>query len=289
LSQEAWEKYGEQYCYEYDYIIVTDTTPIARPFLQMNCPKRIILRITSRFDHLMEKDYSWFRLLLNVQNKNNIRIVPNNYWEEWYARTKGVSFQIFDIIGGLGLTPIYDPDPIHPAAFWECKRYDNPAFLTIIGKWYDRIILWRKFTNDWGMRYNARPDNYCGPKSLTNLSVVHIPYQTSLMGMWENFGEGVVYFIPTPENYISLWETSPVRWGFHGSKAPNKEILPLADWWHQNYTHLFIYWNNVSELRKLSQNYTLINEKRELVYKFIKNYRIQALAQWRRVFLDWKL
>jgi len=69
LSRQAWNLYGEQYCYEYDFIIVTDTIPISRPFLLMNCPTRIILRVTNRFDHKLEGDHSWYRLMNDIKPK----------------------------------------------------------------------------------------------------------------------------------------------------------------------------------------------------------------------------
>jgi len=199
-----------------------------------------------------------------------------------------VEWNIFDIIGGLGLDPINDPDPISRLQMNECKKYEDPYSLTVIGKWYDLTILWVEFAKN-GIRYNGRTDNYCGPKSLTNLTIAHIPYQASIMGMWENLAEGVVYFIPTKKNYIKIYLNAPTRWPFQGTVVPQEEELFRADWWHKNYSHLFIYWDSIKELTKLNNNLTLVNEKREIVYKFIKEHRIQALAQWRRVFLDWNL
>jgi hypothetical protein len=91
-ADDCWRKV-KFVCELFDIIVVSDTTPDARPFLQNPCKAHIILQITNRFDWDI-KDKVQYYSLMNETGKMNTKVywVANNPLEREHARTANVTF-----------------------------------------------------------------------------------------------------------------------------------------------------------------------------------------------------
>jgi len=58
------------------------------------------------------------------------------------------------------------------------------------------------------------------------------------------------------------------------------ESNDACDWWHVRYRALFIYWDSLEELKSLSENQALIDEKRTQIADFMKVNQITTAKTW---------
>jgi len=128
---------------------------------------------------------------------------------------------------------------------------------------------------------NLRNYSYGGPTSLKNHVLVHLPYESSTMELFENWAQGVVYLIPTVQMYYKIMPNY-VRFC---CVVPNDPLTldesnDACDWWHVRYRALFIYWDSLEELKSLSENQALIDEKRTQIADFMKVNQITTAKTW---------
>lgn len=87
------------------------------------------------------------------------------------------------------------------------------------------------------------------------------------MGMWENLGQSIVYFIPT----YKFWKTI-----VSGIDFPEEYM----EWYIEENKKLFIYFNSWEELSDLIKitNYTF---HKNYLTEFMKNHREKVFKQWK--------
>jgi len=261
LATQIWKYMGEKECQENDAIIISGSGSLSRPFLQFNCSTRLILRLDMRFEILRnEKDPIFKAMMRTLSDRPNVRVVPNNYYEQWHCRNNPallINLTVHRVIPGLGLHPFQDT--ITSQDISSARAGDDPHKLTVIKKNLDNQFypLLLAQTN---LSLNLKRAKWGGPKGLKDYNLWHIPYQSSIMALFENLGEGVVYFIPT----IKMWRNLTNSMHFSALPYPPQiyaEGLPYADWWWAGYQHLFFYWDSFQELEEI------ITHKQDLIEK----------------------
>src|SRR5689334_6402784 len=95
-AERIWQTHKE-YFDQFDLVLVSDTTPLARIFLQNNWEKPLIIWICNRFDYADAAsldgefpDVEYYQLLRDAIKKKSVHIVAYTPFEHYYARDKGV-------------------------------------------------------------------------------------------------------------------------------------------------------------------------------------------------------
>ena len=114
-AELVWETY-RIFFQTFDMVLVSDTTPMARPFLEGDrWRKPIILYVCNRFDFSNQDidfplaqeemvssyfpDEDFYQLMREVTHRPNVRLVASNLFESWYAQHwRGIDWSHAEVI-----------------------------------------------------------------------------------------------------------------------------------------------------------------------------------------------
>jgi hypothetical protein len=288
-ADRIWEHSARALCMAHDVIIVSDTIPQARAFLQNGCPKQLILRATTRIDWQLWQDWEYRTLIAySVATMPNVHLVPNNHFEMWYAhilrRMSGL--QETAILPGLTLQPPYSA-PVPNQSGQPCPELPLHD-LFMVQSHHDGQLLGPLLTQAGVPVHALTHRNYCGSASLRDRVLVHVPYQASTMSMWENIGLGVVYFLPSmalmgrtflPQRVCCLLPNEVAKF------APDYDaFLKWTDWYYEGYQDLFFYFHDIKDLHNVTTRRAIdIEAKRKRNYKWMEQRDAESLGVWSKL------
>lgn len=262
----------------YDGIIVTDTSMLARPFLQ-NIDKhniKIIIYITNRFNwgdwNLLDKEY--YELYSRLSKHPNVIFLADNKYDNYWASLFGIQFY----------TPLTR----------NCPYIHNEIILPI----HDKFFIYDRGTNINHYITNIENqeisyDIYGGKKYprfrnqehiCEYKGIIHLPYQTNIMSLWENIGYYIIYFIPSQE-LIRQWILNE-DWYYWEEKTKSQNVLlksiELAEWYQEENNNIFVYFDSWEDLKQkiIHTNYI---EKKRMIQNYIIRNNITYINQWNEI------
>ncbi|KXZ48455.1 hypothetical protein GPECTOR_27g625 [Gonium pectorale] len=125
--------------------------------------------------------------------------------------------------------------------------------------------------------------HYGGPKGLATYdAVIHVPYQVSIMGMYETLAAGGVYMLPSAKFVRRMPKMCT------GSLIPRWVLEPnnigLMEWYHTDFKEAFVYfdsWGHLASILTDPKTADLLKAKREMGRRIMARIREQSLASWR--------
>jgi len=273
-----------------DIVLVSDTAPLARIFLQNGFPGKLVIWICNRFDYAhaggvqveaeQEERYAgehpdafptreYYNLIRQAAASPNVAIVSYTAFEHLYAqqyrsvevgneviRPTGLSFTLSShLMDGRGEVP----SSIDKASTFLIPPYTNDE--RVLGKCQSLNIKC----------YRGR---YAGPNDAYGFKgIIHVPYAWSNVALFEMISQGIPYFIPSLN---LLLEEPDIFW----SPPFDKENLVVAEWYDPQHSHLFVYFNSWEELPELI-NKTDFDEKRRVLSQYGVKHRDDTLRKWR--------
>jgi hypothetical protein len=282
-ANQLWIAKERESCQSYPAIFISDTIPQSRPLLQNNCSTQIILRVTNRFDWMLFHDVEYHQLIQSVVDRENVWVVPNNYFEQYYARRyRNVSF----LSPRYRVVPSFVYSPSISTSISTSLPKNNLTPI-VINHHHDRFLLIPYLQREGIPCQILTPRQYGGPRALTNRVILHLPYQASIMSLFENWQQGVVYWIPTMRLFAE--EILPLRPCclppdvFQLREAPH--WLPFTDWYHPTYNHLFLHFDSLEELKQPLSSH-IVQEYRRRIQRFVMEKGKEIVQSWRFILFD---
>jgi hypothetical protein len=304
-TQEAcsiWNSYKDIVCDGcYDYLIFTDTTMYARPFLQfINDHKaKIVIYITNRFDWGMwgfvdTTFYDLYSMLSHhPEYSNRIIFCSDNKYDRFYASLYNIRF-FYDTI--IRLTPQLSEQICMPL---DKNRDDSRLFVYNRGTKIDKYASLLDSLEVSYHVYGPSPDkSYVDEKHICEyVGYLHLPYQVNIQSLWENLGVYVIYFIPSLRFIKELLATTD--WYYWEEKSGksyyNAELVEksvdLSEWYCEENACLFEYFDSWQHLKDILDHYYK-NSNSEYIYskkETIRSYIIQNnkanIDKWEGIFV----
>ena len=272
-----------------DVVLVSDTTPLARIFLQNGYPGKLIIWICNRFDYshgegalvasLESEKFAgdhpeayptreYYNLIRKAAAAPNVAIISYTAFEHIYARDYRAVEVGDEVIrpSGFGFTlseAALDnrgavPATIHKEQTFLVPPYQNDA----------RVLDWCKQLDI--QCYRGR---YAGPRDAKDFKgIIHVPYAWSNFALFEMISQGVPYFIPTMD--LLLGEEN-IFW----SPPFEKSKLTSAEWYDPALSHLFVFFDSWLELPSIIER-TNFDERRRILLKFSETHRDGTIDKW---------
>lgn len=293
LAKKVWDKYKDFYN-SFDLILVSDTCPISRVFLQNDYKGKLIIWICNRFDYHDTKtrcengtdfpDKEYFDLLKNTKNMENVKLFSYTKFENTYAISKSVPIgeNIIKPCGFISKKFIENklsfkgihkiPDTINKKEMFFVPPYHNDTKLVDVS----RLLIARCIKNYCG-KYN-------GPRDLVNFKgIIHIPYSWSNLSLFESIQLGIIYFIPSLKFFETLQRKCCGL--FFWSPPYMADKITESEWYSEEHKDIFVYfssWDNLQE--KID---TLDYEaKRKYILEFGKKHNDEMLKRWKNALFD---
>jgi hypothetical protein len=288
LAKADWEKNGIHYCALFDFIIVGDTVPRARGFIENRCKdSQIILQATQRFDQGMVKAQraEWIDLLRQAsQEMTNVRVIENNPYESWYMKyVRNAMFFNATMIRPSGRWP--SKNLISVATFNHSHEHLNAVVRQHYIPYLDEMLVGNLSRLQIPF-VELRHKHYGGAQGLASYRcVIVFPYQVSVMALYENLAAGVNLLVPSLGFYKSL--APRLRANGVGLFLSDLKVLQRKpngwksiEWFNDYFKDVLIHYDSWNHLRELVLNKKDFKEHSEKVKSFMKKHTRQVLQQW---------
>ncbi|CCE64220.1 hypothetical protein TPHA_0G00095 [Tetrapisispora phaffii CBS 4417] len=279
-------------CSNYDTVVISDCLTDGWEFFRhddLNC-KNIVFVISNRYDVCAGGDREGFQQnfthALNRDDGYEATIVANNAFEIPYLKYKNIELKRdYPIIRPFGNTDIESQDIAIEEPDIPCLIIDR--FVS------NQNILKNNIKNELNYDCKILKSKYGGPKTLSkyNSIVVHLPYQVSIMKMWENIAYGVLMAVPTPEFYDKICSENACAEPEHLSDV--KKVATDGNW--SKYVDFYLpefekcftqfgSWKELGMILKTESYKNNINHCRNLM----EDKRHASLKQWKELLKNLK-
>lgn len=266
----------------YDVILISDTAPLSRIFLQNDWKKPLIVWVCNRFDYYdrasLDGDFpdeEYYDLFRKATKQKNVFVIPYTSFERYYAKRKNVELNNFviapcyPILGKQQRSAI--PASVNKEQTFFLPPYHNET----------QFVDLSEICASLGIKtYYGR---YDGPADLKDFKgIIHLPYNWSNLAFFENSRFGVPYFVPSQKFLKEMLATGSYFYAdIHF--LVNESVFDLSEWYspvHRDIITYFDSWDDLKHkikttdfprLRKKIKSYALIHYKR-------------MLDRWSRVF-----
>lgn len=278
----------DQICSEYDAIFVSDLLADGWAFIVGEKPKckNVFFVVTNRFDvgvqeHERKQWYDDVNRALNRKDDYRIRLVVNNLFELPFMENRGVSIpskETIPIIRPFGSTTI-------PAKKEKVK--EEPCLL-IARVEQDRVLMHQLVKDNTGYDCKVLDGHYGGPKTLNryNSIVVHLPYQVSIMKMWENLNYGILMAIPSPSFFTKICDENDCKQKADVFETKNvfdeKTWQNFVDFYLPGWEECFLQFDNWGQLQEIIEKRSFEKDINICRDKML-DMRDSNLQQWKTV------
>lgn len=271
-AEAIWHKHKD-YFNSFDLIITSDTAPLSRIFLQNNWHKPLIIWVCNRIDYCDKDsldcsfpDPEYYQLLRKATQLPNVKIISYTPFEHIYARSKGVEIgtHVIKPCGAPQEKPVSSliPEDVQRSETFFIPPYLNDTSFINLAALCERMGI-KVFRG----RYN-------GPGDLYDFKgIIHLPYAWSNLALFENWHNGLVYFIPSKKFILELAKNP--RYFFNMlTRAPD-----AAEWYLDKHKHLFVYFDSWDDLEKKLQTTDLASIRKD-VKTFAEKHHRDTLQAW---------
>lgn len=276
-ARKVWDEHAD-YFKSFDVIITSDTAPLSRIFLQNNYQGKLIIWICNRFDYYDGAtndcgfpDPGYYELLRNSLNNKKVVIAGYAPYENIYARQKGIPVNDFFIRPVAGTTQ-FEEHKIIPVDVKKDETFFIPPYHN------DTIYMnLSKKCSDLGIKnYNGRYNGYQEIKDFKG--VIHIPYAWSNLVLFEGIHFGVPFLIPSKRFLVELSRLGNFYW----TPPFQIDLLDYAEWYHKDFSDLFIYFESWEDLREktITSDLSSMRAKR---LSFSSSFEEQEIKKWKEV------
>ncbi len=282
-AERVWNKH-KNFFEEFDAILVSDTAPLSRIFLQNRWKKPLIIWICNRFDYsdgasldCAFPDPEYYELFKEAGKQENVTIIAYTAFEHYYAKSKGVD------TGNLIITPCCPHiKSIGQSSIPASIDKENSFFLPPYHneKYFMDLSL---FCAQLGIK------NYCGRyNGAADLQkfkgIIHLPYTWSSFAFFEMMQLGIPYFVPS----VRFFEECAYRGNyFHPNLGTllEQKLYDLSEWYSPQHRELVTYFDSWEDLQ-VKINETDFPMLREKIKSFAMTHKSRMLDRWRKIFAD---
>ena len=283
-SNDIWNYYSDKLD-DISVLIFTDTSMIARPFLQ-NIEKHnclIVIYITNRFDWGIWgfTDDFYYQLYSEMSHHNRVIFCADNNYDQHYAMSHNIKFLYDD---SIKLTPIINENII--------LSNKNKFFIYNRGT---KINQYEQYLKNLNIDYDVYGEGYDRFKNNESIceykGFIHLPYQTNIQSLWENLGYFIIYYIPS-KNFITELITQDNSWYYWEEKNRPNELLiksiTLSEWYNEQNQELFEYFESWDDLKYKIENtsHEYIIDKKNKIKTFIENSNKSNIEKWKNILKD---
>lgn len=279
-AEKCWNKYKD-YFNTFDGVIVSDTTPISRVFLQNNYKKKLIIWVCNRFDYFDSEhldcdfpDKEYYNLIKNVKNRKNTFIMGYTPFENFYAKNIKKIDIGNDIIKPIGkVSSLYNN--------FEETNKENKSNQYFVPPYHNDNIMIKLSEKLNELNIPNYSGKYNGPLDLQRYKgIIHIPYAWSNLALFENLQLGIIYFIPSKKFLLELKKNYK---RFFWSRPFREDVIELSEWYLPEHNELFVYFDSWNDLKNKT-NTINYSEKKEKIINFSQKHEKKILEKWKKIF-----
>lgn len=292
----------KDYFNSFDYIVVSDTAPISRIFMEneKDVKSKVIVWICCRFDYDMEKDPSFYEIFKNIsENNDKFMFIPYNEFEKVWCNLRGVT-KLYKTITPIGfndmsiehkidkleyLKNFYVNDSKAKETFSDAEELSGKIVVSIY--FNDNVFFDLKHileTND----IRCFSGGYTHPSDLTkSRGLLCFPDAFSKLSTFETIQHEVIVFLPSKEFLIKLhrstnngksyWFNCPIGY-------LDDNLIKMCEWY--KFPECRVYFDSIEDMIYKIKNITqdTIDEKKRWCRKYAEEIEKECMNEWSIIF-----
>lgn len=249
----------DKICSEHDAVFISDALSDGWAFIKGDNPKckNVVFVVTNRFDYCVrsgdvEEFHKDFSFALNRNDEYRLRIIVNNPFEIEYMKDRGIELPEdvdHPLIRPFGYTTI-PPDS---------GVFEQEKCVLIARVDQDKTLMHNLVRDNTGIDCKVLNGRYGGPRTLSKYQsiVVHLPYQVSIMKMWENLAYGTLMAIPSPRLFTEICDehsceqTTDV---FETKAVDGDHWYEFVDFYLKGWNECFVQFDSWDELKDILES-----------------------------------
>ena len=280
-AKRIWDKHKRTFN-TFDVIVVSDTAPLSRIFLQNNFQKGLLIWISDRFDYCDQEtldcqfpDKEYYDLFNTAKCRPNVTVVANSPFEHFYAKLKGVD------TGPLVIKPcasfIEEPsDRKIPASVKKSETFFLPCY-------HNETIFMNLQEKCQKLRINCYMGPFTSPRELEEFKgIIHLPYSWSTIAFFVNSELKLPYFVPSKQFLLKLQKQGNY-WHQNEAFLFKERRFDLSEWYSSENQSIITYFDSWKDLKKKIAK-VKTNELSRKIAKFSFAHKQEMLLRWKLVF-----
>ncbi|MDE3055871.1 MAG: hypothetical protein KGI80_04170 [Verrucomicrobiota bacterium] len=273
-AERIWDRHRDLF-ESFDLICVSDTTPLARIFLQNHCSKPLLIWICSPVDYYDPQtldgsfpDHEYFSLLSAAPRTPNVFVVGASAFALHYAERLGLD---------LGDTII------PPCAFNTSVRFVRKKESLYIPSGHNETVFMNLKEHLQGLGLPVYSGPHQGPQDLGGyMGIVHLPDSYGSPALFEHLAYGIVYFIPSPAFFEKLATTHNY---FLNQPATllEEQLYEASEWYKSSRENVFVYFDSWEDLVEKAKNLDYKAQKAK-VLSYVSDYQKEVKSRWQALF-----
>ncbi len=276
-AKRVWE-INRDFYEQFDLIVTSDTAPLSRIFLQNGWDKPLIIWVCNRFDYAARRfrdcpfpDPEYFQLIAATKKQKNVKIFSYTPFEHRYARLQRKIDAWSETIKPTGGGSDYKGEnSLIPASLNREENFFVPP--------YHNDTIYMDLSAKLGVlgitHYRGR---YAGPWDLKDFKgIIHIPYAWSNLALFENWSNGLIYFVPSKRFLLQLSRKKHFFW----TPTFPREYIEDSERYTPQHADLFVYFDSWEDLVEKVKT-TDYDAMRERILRFSQKHQEEMLNRWR--------
>jgi hypothetical protein len=280
-ADNIWNKHKRLF-ENFDAILVSDTAPLSRVFIQNGWKKPLIVWVCNRFDYYDHASldgefpdpeyYDFFRTALM---QKNVFVIPYTSFERRYAQEKGVNITNFVIA------------PCYPRIM-ESSHSSIPS--TVVKKECFFLPPYHnetKFMDFSTLCTQLGVKNYCGryngPSDLKDFKgIIHLPYNWSNLAFFENSRFGIPYFVPS-KHFLEELLTKGKYFHADARFLSKERLFELSEWYSPEHKDVITYFDSWGDLKAKIEATDFVQLRRKVKQYAFDHFK-RMLDRWSIIF-----
>jgi hypothetical protein len=292
LANSIWKR-GKEYFNQFDVIVVSDTSPLCRIFLQNieEVASKVLIWVCNRFDYDVENDSQYTKLLLSVPPRyyEKIKIIPYTEFERVWLNRKGImcSNETIRPIGLSMSNPIGDEK--YSIGF-DGKDYtmENISGDILVSRYHNDVLFQNSKDVCISQGLSAEILKFRGSASLKEVlsgfnCYLALPDAYSKFIAFELMQNHFPIIVPSKTLLMKLYQKPK----YHFSTGLWENTISLCEWYNEYHSKYAVYINDISEIREASE---FIRNNREDIVLKIKScaeyHTKRTISSWKNVYSD---
>lgn len=275
-----WNKH-KRFFDQFDAILVSDTAPLSRIFLQNDhWNKPLIIWVCNRFDYSDQSqqdgifpDKEYYEIFETATKKKNVFIIPFAAYEIHYAKKKGIEINNF-VVAPCALKSFPLQESCIPSHVVKEETFFLPPYHNEM-----HFMNLQSFCEVLGIK--AYCGRYNGASDVKDFKAfIHLPYSTCNLAPFENWRDGgMPYFIPSLKFIRELYEK-----GNYFYANFDNDSLESSIWYAPEHRDVFIYFDSWEDLKmKLNTHLAPLRKK---IQAHALNHCKRMVDRWKCIF-EW--
>lgn len=287
ISETFWNN-NLEYINSFDYILISDTAPLSRPFLTHldRLKPKLIIWICNRFDFGMQQETEYYQLLKQHCNNKNVRVIPSTFFEKMWCLQHGINLMFTEVINPLGKHTIEQENKIPQAEIYNqwYGRAETLPDADIFVPFYRNDNVFIPLANVLKhLGLNVYNGTFFQVQQLRQYkSVVTLPDTFCKWLSFELIHNNIPAVLPSRKFLLELSKQSNYLFnitGYGGAELLTDDLIKLSEWYNPDFVNCRLYFDKFEDIPSIVNNIGPCNFTKES-----NNHEKTILSKWKKVY-----